>query len=360
MSRLYGCEKLIVGRGATGVCAVLEANKDRLGAGANIVVPANADYSLVYPIVLNGFVPVFTDVDAATGNVVYEDVVKAVEQNNAVAVIVPHMYGNPVSDIISIGDYCNAKGIMLIEDCSLAAGAYTADGAVCFRCGSIGDYAVYSTGASKTVDVGCGGFVIQNTQNFADLSEVSAIYETYCDKSVDAKDTEKFFLDLYEMIREAKPNDLSKTIWESFCADNAKVMRDFFAYKDESCEEPVEKALKDIDDMIAQRREKAQLYTDYLKKCEKIEIYSFEEGSVPWMFCFKVNKRQKGELFDYLKNNNVLVKNCYPAVISLFGNDPAVYKGALEMEQEMICIPLMVENDEIIRVCWLINNFFDD
>lgn len=360
MTRLYGCEKLIVGRGATGISAVLETNKDRLKPGENIVVPANINYAAVYPIVLNGYKPVFVDVNSVSGNVVYSDVIRVLDSSKAVAVIIPHMYGNPAMDILAIGDYCAANDILLIEDCSFAVGAYAADGSVCVQCGNVGDYSIYSTGSMKTIAVGCGGFVMQNTNKFADLMDVAKTYENYPDKKDNVSELEDFFLKLYRMVRGIGPNELSGAIWDSLCRNNAAVMRDIMVFKDESCEEKVEKALKGVDDVITLRRTKAELYTTYLKKCERIDIYTFGEGSVPWKFCFRVNKKQRNELYEYLLDNNVPVTDCCPVVTPLFGVSADQFPGAHEMEQEMLNIPLLVEDDEIIRVCWLINNFFDE
>lgn len=146
---------LVVSRAASAIYLVLSAL--RL-PNKQVLVPANLCYAAIFPILYAGYEPVFCDVDVTSGNVTYESVAAALTPETG-AMIVPHMYGNPVGDMPEIAQICRQSGILLIEDCASAMGAKSPG----YPLGAMGDYTVYSTGYSKTLDLGYGGLLVSHT-----------------------------------------------------------------------------------------------------------------------------------------------------------------------------------------------------
>ena len=92
-------ECIVVGRAASAIYLVLSelSKKDKF-----VIVPANICYAAIFPILSAGLKPLFCDIDKYSGNVTVESIRNVINEENIVAAIIPHMYGNPVKDIIEI------------------------------------------------------------------------------------------------------------------------------------------------------------------------------------------------------------------------------------------------------------------
>ena len=145
---------LTVGRAAVGIYLALmqEGIRDK-----EVLVPANVCYAAVFPIILSGNRPLFCDVESTSGNLSCAKVLDRITDDTA-AVVLPHMYGNPIKDIEIIATNLRGRGIIVIEDCASALGA-TVNGRAC---GDFGDYSVFSFGHSKTLDLGGGGMLFSD------------------------------------------------------------------------------------------------------------------------------------------------------------------------------------------------------
>ena len=104
----------------------------------------------IYPMVANGHVPVFVDIDAETLNM---DEEKLVARTDVDAVQVIHLGGNPMR-MDKVMEWAKKNEVVVIEDCAQALGA-TYQGK---NVGSFGDFAVAS--AVKNVYGVCGGILI--------------------------------------------------------------------------------------------------------------------------------------------------------------------------------------------------------
>ena len=119
--------------------------------GDEVILPSYSFHATVAPLFLLGAVPVLCDVDPLTGNIDLADAAARVTDANR-AVVVTHMWGHPVDpDGLAA---LRARGLKVVEDCSHAHGARTADGRLV---GTLGDAAVFSLGARKMVTGGLGG-----------------------------------------------------------------------------------------------------------------------------------------------------------------------------------------------------------
>ena len=104
----------------------------------------------IYPIVANGHVPVFVDIDAETLNM---DEEKLVARTDVDAVQVIHLGGNPMR-MDKVMAWAKKNGVVVVEDCAQALGAKYKGEDV----GTFGEYAVAS--AVKNVYAMAGGILV--------------------------------------------------------------------------------------------------------------------------------------------------------------------------------------------------------
>ena len=133
-----------------------------LEPGDEVITAAAGFPTTVSPIIQNGWVPVFIDVDFTTLNALPETVMAAKTARTR-AVVLAHTLGNPYrADVL--GRWCEAEGLYLIEDCCDALGAtisVAVDGsAVRAPVGSFGDLATLSFYPAHHITTGEGGAVI--------------------------------------------------------------------------------------------------------------------------------------------------------------------------------------------------------
>lgn len=129
-----------------------------LEKGDEVITAAAGFPTTVNPIVQNGWIPVFVDVDAKTLNATPE-LVMAARTSKTRAVMLAHTLGNPYrSDVLA--DWCKKEGLYLIEDCCDALGATIDAQAGTAPVGSFGDYATLSFYPAHHITMGEGGAVI--------------------------------------------------------------------------------------------------------------------------------------------------------------------------------------------------------
>ena len=113
------------------------------------------------PILYQGAIPVFADVDADTGNVTAATVAERVTARTK-AIIVTHLFGNP-ADVIGIVSMARGRGIPVIEDAAQAFGATVGSDVI----GTIGDIGCFSLQQGKHITTGEGGLVVTSDDALA-------------------------------------------------------------------------------------------------------------------------------------------------------------------------------------------------
>ncbi len=96
-------------------CAIAAVDPE---PGDEIITSPITDMGALTPILYQGGIPVFADVDRATLNVTPETVEKVLSPKTK-AVVVTHLFGNPC-DVAGIVELCRPRGIAVIEDCAQA------------------------------------------------------------------------------------------------------------------------------------------------------------------------------------------------------------------------------------------------
>lgn len=135
-------------KGRVALYAGLKASK--IPEGSEILVPAYTCVVVASAIMFAGYRPVYVDICPRTYNI---DVSKLPPATNAAAMIVQHSYGIP-ADVQVLSDYCQAHGLMMIEDCCHSfASRYNGE-----LCGTFGRFSFFSGQWNKFFSSGLGGF----------------------------------------------------------------------------------------------------------------------------------------------------------------------------------------------------------
>lgn len=126
----------------------------RLLPGDEVITCATGFPTTVNPIIQNGLVPVFLDVDVPTYNLDVSMLEQALSPKTK-AIMVAHTLGNPF-DLGAVKAFAEEHDLWLIEDCCDALGS-TYDGK---RVGTFGDLATVSFYPAHHITMGEGGCVL--------------------------------------------------------------------------------------------------------------------------------------------------------------------------------------------------------
>jgi dTDP-4-amino-4,6-dideoxygalactose transaminase len=124
--------------------------------GDEIVTTAITDMGALTPILYQGAIPVFADVDPLTYNVTAESIERVLSDRTR-AIVVTHLFGNPC-DMTQIMALARHRGLRVLEDCAQAFGARHRGQLV----GTFGDIGCFSLQQGKHITTGEGGLVVSS------------------------------------------------------------------------------------------------------------------------------------------------------------------------------------------------------
>ena len=118
--------------------------------------PPSPTWERLAPILYQGAIPVFADVDPRTGNVTADTIADRLSDRTK-AIVVTHLFGNPceMAEIMALAD---RHGLPVIEDCAQAYLATCGGRTV----GTIGTIGCFSLQQGKHITAGEGGLVVTN------------------------------------------------------------------------------------------------------------------------------------------------------------------------------------------------------
>jgi dTDP-4-amino-4,6-dideoxygalactose transaminase len=129
--------------------------------GDEFITTPITDMGALTPILYQGAVPVFSDVDYRTCNMT-ADTIEARLSERTKAIVVTHLFGNPC-DMGPIMELARSKNIPVIEDCAQAFDATYRDEKV----GVIGDIGCFSMQQGKHITTGEGGLCVTNDKELS-------------------------------------------------------------------------------------------------------------------------------------------------------------------------------------------------
>lgn len=119
--------------------------------GAAVLIPANTNYATAEAVLRAGCRPVLYD----SGLCPTLQAIEAAAVDDVGALVVVHIGGYMSPELPAIADWCDRRGVQLIEDASHAHGARLDDK----NAGTLGAAAVFSMFATKVVTTGEGGII---------------------------------------------------------------------------------------------------------------------------------------------------------------------------------------------------------
>jgi len=137
----------------------------QLTPGDEVITLATSFPTTVNPILQNGLIPVFVDIELGAYNVDVSQLESAVGRRTK-AIIIAHTLGNPFN-VAAVAAFARTHNLWLIEDCCDALGS-TFGGR---KVGTFGDIATFSFYPAHHITMGEGGCVATNTAKLTKLIE---------------------------------------------------------------------------------------------------------------------------------------------------------------------------------------------
>ncbi|MEV8374874.1 DegT/DnrJ/EryC1/StrS family aminotransferase [Kribbella sp. NPDC056861] len=172
MAALYGRPAVACSSGTAALHLAVAAVQ--FEPGDEVITTPISDFGTVAPILAQNGVPVFADVDPATGNLDPAAVEAAITPRTR-AIIAVHLFGAP-ADVHALRAIADRHRLLLIEDCAQAWLGTTASGELL---GTVGDIACFSLQQYKHITAGDGGLALT-----AD-AELAARMRLFMDKGWD-------------------------------------------------------------------------------------------------------------------------------------------------------------------------------
>jgi CDP-4-dehydro-6-deoxyglucose reductase, E1 len=153
----------------------------RLKPGDEVITVATGFPTTINPIIQNGCVPVFIDVELPTYNVDVTRLEAALSERTR-AVMIAHTLGNPFN-LEAVAAFCAKHDLWLVEDCCDALGAEYAGKKV----GTFGDLATTSFYPAHHITMGEGGAVLTDSPVLKKLAESFRDWgrDCWCDPGCD-------------------------------------------------------------------------------------------------------------------------------------------------------------------------------
>ena len=129
--------------------------------GDEIITTSITDMGALTPIIYQGAIPVFADVDPKTYNVTAKTIEARISEKTK-AIIVTHLFGNPC-EMQAILELANAHNLPVIEDCAQAFLTSYNDDYV----GTLGTIGCFSLQQGKHITTGEGGVVVTDDEELA-------------------------------------------------------------------------------------------------------------------------------------------------------------------------------------------------
>ena len=294
-----------------------------IGAGDEVIAPANTFIATVLAISYSGASPVLIDVDPETYNI---DLKKLEEKitSKTKAIVPVHLYGRPVN-MDALGAIANKYNLNIVEDACQAHGAAWKDKKV----GSFGDLGCFSFYPGKNLGAyGDGGAIVTSSEKLCQKLKLLRNYGS----------TKKYYHDIIGY------NSRLDTI-------QAAILRVKLRY---------------LKEWSSKRLANAKLYNQKLKDIGDLVLPGIDKDNLSVFHLYVVRTKSRDELLKYLKENDVHCGIHYPVPIysldaySSLGLKKEDFPVTEELSKQILSLPMYAElgEEQINNVVNLIKKFY--
>lgn len=272
----------------------------RLKTGDEVITVAAGFPTTVNPIVQNGLIPVFVDIEIGTYNIKVEELEKALSPKTK-AIVLAHTLGNPF-DLDTVVSFAKKHKLYIVEDCCDAVGTQYNGKMV----GTFGDIATVSFYPAHHMTMGEGGAVLTNNDL---LNQIAMSFrdwgrDCYCAPGANNSCGKRFSTQFGTL-----PYGYDHKYVYSHIGYNLKIT---------DMQAAIGVAQLDkLPNFINKRKE------NYIKLYEKLKKYSeylilpmATKKSVPSWFGFPISviendKFTKNEIVEYLEKNKIMTRQLF-------------------------------------------------
>jgi dTDP-4-amino-4,6-dideoxygalactose transaminase len=229
-------------------------------------------------------------------------------------VIAVHAYG-AACKIDEIAAVTARAGVALIEDCAQA------DGATYNGCpiGHHGDIAVYSFGTGKIIDAGGGGVaVVRNPIYWTSMIEGIKDWQEFDNSAI--ADT---LSSQYKLLYNNYYPDALGAQTKAFGDFLVSIAPRFVGRLESGRESRLRRARRSIDQRVAIRRKKHDLYLSKLSNSKYCQCLALPDGAVPWRFNVLLPEDKRNLVFRALLAQGVKASTWYPDITRFLPNNPS-------------------------------------
>ncbi len=272
----------------------------RLKHGDEVITVAAGFPTTVNPIIQNGLIPVFVDVEIGTYNIKVDELEKALSEKTK-AIMIAHTLGNPF-DLDGVVDFCKKHGLFLIEDCCDAVGSrYNGE-----MVGTFGDLSTTSFYPAHHMTMGEGGAVLTNNPIYYRLAVSFRDWgrDCYCDPGSDNTCGKRFKMQFGSL-----PYGYDHKYVYGHIGYNLKVT---------DMQAAVGMAqLKKLPNFVEKRKENFNKLWDGLSVFQNYLILPVAtKNSDPSWFGFPITVKENGkfsknEIVEYLENNKIMTRQLF-------------------------------------------------
>jgi len=317
--------------------------------GGFVATPAAVCPAVVVAIRASGNRPWFVDIEPRRLGMDAARLAEIIEGVGAVVFV--HAYGVP-GDVAAVAQVCRSRGITLIEDCAQAEGAVEGDRAI----GCVGDYAVFSYGTGKILDVGGGGRVVT-----ADPERARELHRAITELAAEARApgaTDR----LNDAYRDAYNRHYPDRLEECRTGLSAlleALSAEAVSHCTDAQLERIRQARRGLRDEVVRRRIKARRYRERLAGHAGIELPELPEGSAPWRANVFLEPGRRDSVLRAMLGRGIRVSSWYPAIADFLL--PSTYRsGTLDITRAVgarlmnLWVDSATGEDEIEETCAVI------
>lgn len=274
--------------------------KRRLKKGDEVITVAAGFPTTINPIIQNGLIPVFVDVEIGTYNIKVDELEKALSDKTS-AIMIAHTLGNPFN-LDAVTTFAKKNKLFVVEDCCDAVGSLYNGKMV----GTFGDIATVSFYPAHHITMGEGGAVLTDNphleraiKSFRDWGR-----DCYCEPG--SNDTcGKRFTGQYGTL----PKGYDHKYVYSHVGYNLKIT---------DMQAAVGLAqLKKLPDFVNKRKDNFKKLYEGLKKFDEYLILPYAtENSDPSWFAFPITVKEndkfiKNQIVAHLEKNKILTRQLF-------------------------------------------------